>query len=78
MLRVYTHHQKHATDFGDRFPKRWKAEANREKTILEFNNSPAWMPLFSIRVRRLLLRAELGPQELLLAEVESNEREIAF
>jgi len=26
----------------------------------------------------LLLRAELGPQEMLLAEVESDERETAF
>lgn len=36
--------------------------------------SPAWIPLLSIRVRRLWLRAELGPQELLLAQVESQEK----
>lgn len=76
MLLVHTHHKKHAPDSGERFPKRWKAEANTEKTSLEFNNSPAWIPLFSIRARRLLLRAELGPQELLLAEVDPDE--IAF
>lgn len=40
----------------------------------EFRDPPAWIPLFSIRVRRLLLRAKLGPQELLLAQVESEEK----
>lgn len=51
----------------------------RQKQVqksLEFNNSPAWIPLLSIRVRRLLLRAELGPHVLPI-EVESDEKEMA-
>lgn len=74
MLHVHTRHQQHTTGFGDSFQR----DENQKQTqkSLEFNNSPAWIPLFNIRVRRLVLRAELGPQEP--AEVESDEREIMF
>lgn len=74
MLHAHTRHQKHAKDFGDCL-QRDENQKQIQKS-LEFNNSPAWIPLFNIRVRRLVLRAELGPQEL--AEVESDKREIAF
>lgn len=71
MLHAHPHHRKPAPDVGKWFPKRQK-EANAQTVSLEPNNSPAWIPLFNIRARRLLLRAELGPQEPLLVKAGSN------
>lgn len=67
MLHAHPHHRKLKPDVGKGFPKRQK-EASTQTMSLEPNNSPAWIPLFNIRARRLLLRAELGPQEPLLVK----------
>lgn len=41
-------------------------------------DSPAWIPLLSIRARLLWLRAQLGPQALLLAQVQSWEGMVPY